>query len=168
MKTKRQLLETFIKRTVLSELRRYKKNRLTEETVSDSTIDAITDEYLTAGLQLESDEDGNDLIKNYDVSDIPQAEINKAKQDVKKFVQWMEQHGLMDTYIQAFEDDQYGGWESRLGYDLWLTRNRHGSGFWDRNELDDEVGERLSTMAELIGTCYLYISDNGDIVYSKG
>lgn len=34
---------------------------------------------------------------------------------------------------------------SRLGHDLWLTRNGHGAGFWDRKELEDGgLGDRLS------------------------
>ena len=170
MKTKHQLLESFIKKTVISELRRSTRNRLVESVVDDSTINTITDQYLTAGLELETDDDGNDLIKNYDLSDIPQSEINKARQDVQRFVRMAGKGNLLDTFIKAFENDNYGGWESRFGYDFWLTRNGHGTGFWDRDELDDEnVGERLATMTELFGPCNLYITDNGDIgYYSKG
>lgn len=32
----------------------------------------------------------------------------------------------------------YDGREDRFGHDFWLTRNRHGVGFWDRSELSEE------------------------------
>lgn len=34
-----------------------------------------------------------------------------------------------------------------LGHDFWLTRNGHGTGFWDRSELEEGgLGERLSEL----------------------
>ena len=32
----------------------------------------------------------------------------------------------------------------QLGHDLWLTRCGHGSGFWDRYELETEIGRPVS------------------------
>ncbi len=48
-----------------------------------------------------------------------------------------------------------------LGYlaahDLWLTRNGHGAGFWDK---EDQYGERqaatLTTIAKTMGSCDVY------------
>ena len=45
------------------------------------------------------------------------------------------------------------------GYDFWLTRNGHGVGFWDR-ELD-ELGDRLTAIAEQMGGRDLYAGDDG-------
>ena len=45
------------------------------------------------------------------------------------------------------------------GYDFWLTRNGHGVGFWSR-ELD-ELGDRLTAIAEQMGGRDLYIGDDG-------
>lgn len=45
------------------------------------------------------------------------------------------------------------------GHDFWLTRNRHGAGFWDR-ELG-ALGERLAVAAHPYGESYLYVSDAG-------
>ncbi|MFN7883244.1 MAG: hypothetical protein ACK5PF_09560 [bacterium] len=57
---------------------------------------------------------------------------------------------------------------SRLGHDLWLTRNGHGAGFWDRDELEEPegdtgpgVGEELTRHAEAMGECYAYTGDDG-------
>lgn len=41
-----------------------------------------------------------------------------------------------------------------FGHDLWLTRNGHGAGFWDRGL--GELGDRLSEAARLLGGVDLY------------
>ena len=50
---------------------------------------------------------------------------------------------------------------TQAGHDLWLTRNRHGAGFWDRGL--DEVGDRLSDIAKHEGSRDLYVGDDGRI-----
>lgn len=40
-----------------------------------------------------------------------------------------------------------------MGHDLWLTRNGHGAGFWDRKALEaDELGDKLSEIARSMGS----------------
>jgi hypothetical protein len=66
---------------------------------------------------------------------------------------------------------------SRLGHDLWLTRNKHGAGFWDRDELDyteedrqedgPTLGECLTACADKMGECYAHAGDDG-LVYIEG
>jgi hypothetical protein len=45
-----------------------------------------------------------------------------------------------------------------LGHDFWLTRNRHGAGFWDRGL--GALGDRLTAAAHPFGESYLM--PNGD------
>ena len=47
------------------------------------------------------------------------------------------------------------------GHDFWLTRNRHGAGFWDRGW--GEVGNELTRAAHAYGECDLYIGDDGQV-----
>lgn len=47
-----------------------------------------------------------------------------------------------------------------IGHDLWLTRNRHGAGFWD-GDYAPEIGKRLTDAAHAYGTCDLYVGDDG-------
>ena len=49
-------------------------------------------------------------------------------------------------------------WEA-LGHDLWLTRNGHGAGFWNR-DLGD-LGDALTEAAKRQGSHDLYIGDDG-------
>ena len=46
------------------------------------------------------------------------------------------------------------------GHDLWLTRNRHGTGFWDRG-YDDDVAKILTDAAHSMGGSDPYIGDDG-------
>lgn len=57
---------------------------------------------------------------------------------------------LFDEYISdmAYGESPAGKLEL-FGHDFWLTRNRHGAGFWDRGLGD--LGEALSDLAKLAG-----------------
>ena len=48
---------------------------------------------------------------------------------------------------------------AQLGSDLWLTRNSHGAGFWDRGLGD--LGDALSEAAKRQGSRDLYVGDDG-------
>lgn len=50
---------------------------------------------------------------------------------------------------------------ARAGHDFWLTRNGHGAGYWDRDELPDDLRDRLSDAARKAGTVTLYRGDDG-------
>lgn len=42
---------------------------------------------------------------------------------------------------------------AQVGHDFWLTRNRHGAGFWDRGL--GERGDYLTAMSHPYGECHL-------------
>ena len=47
----------------------------------------------------------------------------------------------------------------QAGVDFWLTRNRHGAGFWDRGH--GNKGKRLTDAAHAYGECDAYRGDDG-------
>lgn len=52
-------------------------------------------------------------------------------------------------------------WSDRdLGIDFWLTRQHHGSGFWDRGR---EAGKELTKWAQTYGERYLYVDDDNKL-----
>lgn len=51
---------------------------------------------------------------------------------------------------------------AQAGHDLWLTRNRHGAGFWD-GDWTEAVGKRLTDASHAMGGIDLYIGDDGMI-----
>jgi hypothetical protein len=48
----------------------------------------------------------------------------------------------------------------RGGHDFWLTRNRHGAGFWDG---DWERGAELTKAAHTFGGIDLFVGDDGRV-----
>jgi hypothetical protein len=51
--------------------------------------------------------------------------------------------------------------DSQAGHDFWLTRNRHGAGFWDRGL--GETGDKLTEAAHAFGEAILYLDDDGHV-----
>lgn len=49
------------------------------------------------------------------------------------------------------------------GHDFWLTRNRHGAGYWDRGL---RTGDSLTAAAKTFGGVDLYVGDDGLIYQS--
>ncbi len=52
--------------------------------------------------------------------------------------------------------------EEMGGHDFWLTRNRHGAGFWD-GDWDKEVGKRLTESCREFGEVWIDVGDDGKI-----
>ena len=48
-----------------------------------------------------------------------------------------------------------------MAHDFWLTRNGHGTGFWDGDY--PETGDRLTELAKKFGECNLYVTDDNEI-----
>lgn len=51
----------------------------------------------------------------------------------------------------------------QAGVDFWLTRNRHGAGYWDREELGAVVGTALSEATHEFGEVTLFRGDDSKI-----
>lgn len=66
-------------------------------------------------------------------------------------------------FVSSNEDDVRAAAEiygpEHVGHDFWLTRNRHGAGFWD-GDLPDALGKRLTDAAHAYGECGLYLGDD--------
>lgn len=72
--------------------------------------------------------------------------------DCDEFLDYVEDLGIDWSEIDS----------SQMGHDLWLTRNRHGAGFWDRGL--GELGDALTKAAHAMGSRDLYVGDDG-LVY---
>lgn len=48
---------------------------------------------------------------------------------------------------------------TQLGHDLWLTRNRHGAGFWD-GDWPSPLAESLTEFSNELGECVAYLGDD--------
>ena len=107
----------------------------------------------------ERDETGGEpLERNYGLSDIEPEGLARMRADC-------------DAFYDANYDDlncdgvTYGpdfGQDGRAGHDFWLTRNRHGAGYWD-GDWPEPQATRLTKAAHAYGECDLYVGDDGRI-----
>lgn len=119
-------------------------------------LDAFTITYITAALWLSVDDNGSPLDKNYSMNDIATPSLEKMINDCRNF-QAQENDLLEKAQLQS--DLNYT--DEQAGHDFWLTRNRHGAGFWDRGL--GIIGKDLTFAAHAAGECSLYVGDDGKI-----
>ena len=91
------------------------------------------------------DPDGSPL----DGHDIAPETMREMRSDCADFI-WDNRDDL-----RAYSDAE------QAGDDFWLTRNRHGAGFWDRGLGD--LGQRLAAAARIYGGIDLHIGDDGKV-----
>ena len=116
-------------------------------------LDAFTNAYMNAALMTSNDnlEDngGNSLDKKYTIDDYETNCFNKMTADCKDF---------QSKYSTVY---QMGDWsDEEAGTDFWLTRNGHGTGFWDKSHKQPEqekIGIALTQACKSYGTFDLYL-----------
>ena len=86
-----------------------------------------------------------------------QAAIISAEKVCNKFYEY--NADLIEVLSKSKEYNPESSVLQRAGHDLWLTRNGHGTGFWDRSM--GEVGEKLAKAASNLSQSYVYVSDDG-------
>lgn len=102
----------------------------------------------------EYDDEGNyrePLEDNYGTEDIAEETLKEMRADCDAF--WQDNLECHSNPEQA-------------GHDFWLTRNRHGAGFWDRSPEtypDDPDGKKLTDSSHAYGSVDLYVGDDGQI-----
>lgn len=112
--------------------------------------------YETCALWSSLDDAGNPLDDaGYELA--PETE-ERFRADCERFMAENE-----NTLLALKVSFRNGMQAEQVGHDLWLTRNGHGAGFWDRGL--GEVGERLTEAARAMGTCDLYVGDDG-LIYA--
>ena len=96
---------------------------------------------------------------NYSIDNISTKLMEMIKEDCASF-QEDNKETLADWYEKCGES------EERAGHDFWLTRERHGAGFWDRwsnSTTEGIIGMLLTDSAHSYGEMYLYVGDDGMI-----
>jgi hypothetical protein len=104
--------------------------------------------YIECLLWSSCDDQDEPLDKNYDISDLAPETIEQIKKDCDAFIE------KCGPLLDDLDDSQ-------SGHDFWLTRNRHGVGFWDRGL--GETGEQLTKIAHSFGERWAYVGDDGKI-----
>ncbi len=113
-------------------------------------LDEFTRGYAVCALWSSTDESneqgGNPLDDNYGIEDISRECLLQMQKDCEDF-----QEAEAKNLSVARDEGEDSG---RAGHDFWLTRNRHGAGFWDRGL---SVGDALTKAAHAYGETNLYV-----------
>lgn len=111
-------------------------------------LDDFTRQYIQTALWSSTDDDGIPLDEYHGFEDINEETLGKMIADC-------------NTFQGKFWDDICHDLE-KAGCDFWLTRNRHGAGFWD-GSWPEVIESRLTNVSHVYGLCELYIGDDNKI-----
>lgn len=126
-------------------------------------LDRMVAQYVGTALWSTNDESddsgGEPMDSNYGADDIAEDSLATMRADCKRFGE-----------ANAEQIERWAGngnaWE-QAGHDLWLTRNGHGTGFWDRGVGDwPNDGLDLHAASNAFGECDLYVGDDGKVYLS--
>lgn len=128
--------------------------------VSESASAYITAALWTATTEGDDGEDGElvQMDSRYTLADLAPATIAKAHDDLSRFLVT----NRKDIAAAKAANPDYD--DAQIGNDFFLTRNRHGAGFWDRGI--GEAGDALTEAAHRAGETELYAGDDGKLYFS--
>lgn len=95
-------------------------------------------------------------IESFTREDIDPNSLIQAYLDIKKFIITAGSEAILEALN---ENDKF-----QLGMDFWLTRNRHGAGFFDHSY---EHEQQLTTAAQNLKEVDLYIGDDNKLHFSN-
>lgn len=97
------------------------------------------------------DRGGYPLDRNYSTSDFASGTRAKLEKDAARF------YARYEEMWTAYIDDE------EAGHNFALSRNGHGAGFFDEDDLPAGLRKTLQAAAKSFGTVHLYVGDDGEI-----
>jgi hypothetical protein len=116
---------------------------------SDADVSDMLETYTRAALFSSNDESSDPLDMHYSADDIAPEALATMRADCAKFL--------------AENGADVGERVADAGHDFWMTRNRHGVGFWEVPDWEWNAGQRLTSAARTFGEVNLYVGDDGKI-----
>lgn len=135
--------------------------------INQTDLQDILKGYLEAAIWTEEERLGEELsefgnllnhkpFNNFLIDNLSVDSRIQAYVDIKTFIK----NAGTEAISEALEvNDTF-----RLGMDIWLTRNRHGSGFFDHSYENEEI---LTKAAHSLGGVDLYINDLNQLEFSN-
>lgn len=111
-------------------------------------VDDFTRAYIVCALWSSTGDDGEPLDATYNWTDLADETLDKIVSDCRAF---------------QSENDLSGYPTEQAGHDFWLTRNGHGSGFWENDFGTVGQCEALTLACRKAGECDLYVGEDGKI-----
>lgn len=121
--------------------------------------------YLVCAIWSSTAEDGSELTKDFCITAISDLSFADAVAECEKFIQValatrVADSNLWDALLKHSPTNEEASAAEHIGHNIWLTRNGHGTGFWDRNYLPKKVWEAATHICEMMGTVDLYVGDD--------
>ena len=116
-------------------------------------MNKILSAYLECALWSSTQEDGSPFDDDYGIEDFAPSAVESAQNEINDFLSLLEAENIL--WEEQITEEQFG-------HDFWLTRNRHGVGFWDRGL--GSLGEKLTKWAHSYGSSDVYLGNDG-VVY---
>jgi hypothetical protein len=124
-------------------------------------MDKFTTAYVDCALWSSNDEStesgGYPLDDNYKITDIHPDTLARMIADCKTFQ-------AECSWFPGGRNNVFPDGDDYAGHDFWLTRNRHGAGFWDRGY--GQLGDDLTVLCDTYGSFELYVGDDG-LIYGS-
>lgn len=115
--------------------------------------------FLTTALWSSIDDDGEALDARYDISDFAPETRAKLEADCHAFY---DANAAAINCLGAPVASDGTGCDGMAGHDFWLTRCRHGAGFWD-GDWPEPHATKLTEAAKAFDNVDLYVGDDGRI-----
>jgi hypothetical protein len=135
--------------------------------VKGFNVEEVLRGYIVAALWSTNDEStpsgGVPFDENYSAEDLTDAARDQFRKNVVKFLELASETDLAHYRENKTIDPSQGTVGDYLGHDIWLDSQGHGVGFWDRDELAQDVRDRLSEVADELGEQHIYAGDDGRI-----
>jgi hypothetical protein len=133
----------------------------------DEFLDAYIEAALWSSTDNADDSGGETLDKNFGVDDIAPETLARMRADCLAFLS-NKLGGRLIAVAERLEAEGRwslpGGVECSVmayaGHDAWLTRQGHGSGFWN-GDWPNGIAEGLDRLAKEFGEFSLYLGDDG-------
>jgi|SRR5215467_2931625 len=127
--------------------------------ITQGLLETVVVAYIEAALWSSTDENGEPLDGLYEPYDFADEANQSIHETVSDWLDLLEAEGI--DWREFWSAEQ-------LGHDFWLTRNRHGAGYWDRysNGLGETIGRKLTELAHAYGESDVYVGDDGSLYVS--
>lgn len=117
------------------------------------SLDAFTQGYIECALWAGANEDGEPLDAEWTIFNISDNTLEEIIADCRDF----QEFNFADLELA----NEMGRDDSHLGHDFFLSRNGHGTGFWDRGL--GAIGDRLHAASKVYSTFELIPGDNDEL-----
>lgn len=114
-----------------------------------SSLYIIIDSYLETAIWTE--EEQNDELEGKTIWYFSDNARNKAKEEIE----WFLKNAISLGGEKVFSDVSY----TSIGHDIWLSRNGHGAGFFDRG-YEDEISDFLMYLSHELGEISLEVNND--------